>query len=180
MIRSFDGKTPVVAASAFVSEAAYVIGEVEIGENVSVWPGAVLRGDFGLISVGAGTVIEDNCVVHSGSTLTPDADGNIRGDIRIGQNVQVGHGAVINGRSIGDNTLIGMNATILHESEIGAGCVIGAACLVSQGMSVPDHSFVSGVPGRIRGKATEKQKWWVEKGQPLYHRLAEKYKAEGL
>jgi gamma-carbonic anhydrase len=180
LIRSFDGQTPDIAASAWVSEAAYVIGDVLIGEHVSVWPGAVLRGDFGLISIGNGTIIEDNSVIHSGSTFTPDADGKIRGDIHVGSNVLIGHGAVINGKIIGDNTLIGMNATVLHEAEIGEDCVIAAACLVSQGMIVPDGSFVAGVPGRIKGQTTTGQQWWTKHGSPLYHEQADKYKAEGL
>ena len=124
MIRSFNGKTPVIADSAFISEAAYIVGDVEIGENSSVWPGTVVRGDSGSIKIGKNTNIQDNSVVHGGVT--------------IGDNVHVGHGAVINCRRIGDNVLIGMNATLLHDAEIGYLCIIGAGCLVCLGMRVPD------------------------------------------
>ena len=87
MIRSFNGMTPKIAQSAFVSEAAYVVGDVEIGEESSVWPGAVIRGDFGKIWIGDNTAVEDACVIHSGSPNTPVWD------VTIGDNVHIGHGA---------------------------------------------------------------------------------------
>lgn len=174
MIRSFNGKTPRIAETAFVSEAAYIIGDVVIGDNASVWPGAVIRGDFGSISIGQNTIVEDTCVVHSGSPSGPIAD------VSIGNNVQIGHGAVLNCRRIGNSVLIGMNATILHDVEIGNFCVIAAGCLVSQGMTVPDRSFVAGVPGKIKGRVTQQQLWWVEAGSPLYTELARQYKEQGL
>ena len=176
MIRSFNGKTPVIAETAFVSEAAYIVGDVVIGENVSVWPGAVIRGDFGRISIGRGSIIEDNCVIHSGSPDTPEC----QCDVVIGENVQIGHGAVIHNRRIGSHVLIGTNATVLHDVEIGDYCVIGAGALVNQGMKVAERSFVTGVPGRIRSEVTEAQLWWVTQGSPLYHCLAQQYKKEGL
>lgn len=174
MIRSFNGKTPKIAESAFVSEAAYIVGDVEIGENASVWPGAVIRGDFGHIKIGQNTIIEDTCVIHSGSPSGPMAD------VTIGDNVQIGHGAVSNGRRIGNNVLIGMNTTILHDAEIGDFCVIGAGTVVSQGMIIPDRSFVVGVPAEIKGRVNRQQLWWVEEGSPLYHELAKQYKEQGL
>jgi carbonic anhydrase/acetyltransferase-like protein (isoleucine patch superfamily) len=140
LIKAFEGKMPRIAKSALVSEAACIIGDVEIGENSSVWPGAVIRGDFGKITIGKNTAVEDNCVIHSGS---PHSD--IK-DVTIGDEVHIGHGAVLNCHKIGNNVLIGMNATVLHEVEIGSFCIIGASCLVSEGMKIPDHSFVVGVP----------------------------------
>jgi len=174
MIRSFDGKKPKIARSAFISEAAYVIGDVEIGENSSVWPGAVIRGDFGKIIIGNNTAVEDNSVVHSGS-LSSEI-----GDVVIGSEVHVGHGAVINCRRIGDNVLIGINATILHDAEIGDSCIVGAGCLVSQGMQVPDGSFVAGVPGEIKGKVSPRHAVWIQRAPQGYVELAERYKAQGL
>ena len=176
MIRSFNGKTPRIATSAFVSETAYVIGDVEIGENSSIWPGAVVRGDFGSIKIGKNTAVEDNCVIHSGTPSTP----SYREDVTIGDNVHIGHGAVINCRRIGNNVLIGMNATLLHDAEIGDSCIIGAGCLVSQGMQIPDGSFVVGVPGKIKGQASPQQLWWVEKAPEIYKELTERYKKLGL
>lgn len=176
MIRSLGNKKPKIAESAFVSEAAYVIGEVEIGANSSVWPGAVIRADFGSIKIGNNTAIEDNCVIHSG---TP-SDRTYREKMTIGNNVHVGHGAVLNCRKIGNNVLIGMNATILHDAEIGDFCIIGAGCLVSHGMKIPDKSFVAGVPGKIKGKASAEQLWWVEAGPQIYAELIKQYKEQGL
>ncbi len=174
MIRSLGDKTPKIAESAFVSEAAYVIGDVEIGENSNVWPGAVIRADLGKIKIGKDTSVEDNCVIHSGSTST------IIGDVFIGDNVHIGHGAVINCLRIGSNVLIGMNAIILHEAEIGDFCIIGAGCLVSQGMKIPDWSFVAGIPGKIRGKPSPEQLWWVREGAKTYAELTKQYKEQGL
>jgi len=174
MIRSFRGKTPQIAESAFVSEAAYIVGDVDIGENSSVWPGAVIRGDLGKITIGKNTAVEDNCVIHSGSPSVPTLD------VTIGDNVHIGHGAVINCRKIGNHVLIGMNATILHDAEIGSFCIIGANCLVNQGMRIPNRSFVVGIPAEIKGEVSSKQLWWVEKAPQIYAELIKAYKWEGL
>ena len=173
MIRSFNGKTPKIDEAAFVSEAAYVVGDVEIGENSNVWPGAVIRGDFGKIGIGKNSAVEDNCVIHSGSPSGVE-------DVVIGDNVVIGHGAVLNCRKIGNNVLIGMNATVLHEVEIGDFCIIAAGCMVSQGMKIPDNSFVAGVPGKIKGEASAHQLWWTRKNPEAYPKLAMQYKEQGL
>jgi len=175
MIRSFSGKTPKIAGSAFISEAAYVIGDVEIGENSSVWPGAVIRGDIGKINIGKNTVVEDNCVIHSGSPTLPPVS-----DASIGDNVIIGHGAVSNGRTIGNNVVIGMNATILHDAEIGDNSIIAAGCVVKEKMKIPDNSFVTGVPGEIRGRVSAEQLWWSQNSPSIYQELAQLYKREGL
>jgi len=174
MIRRLGEKIPKISPSAFVSEAAYIVGDVEIGEESSVWPGVVIRGDFGSIKIGRQTTIEDNCVIHSG---TPSAS---IGNVFIGDRVIIGHGAVLNCRRIEDQVLIGMNATILHDVEIGNNCVIGAGSVVSQGMKVPDHSFVVGIPGKVKGKVTPEQLWWVTEGYKQYLELAKEYKKENL
>ncbi len=174
MLRTFDGKKPKIARSAFVSEAAYIIGDVEIGENSSVWPGAVIRGDFGKIIIGNNTAVEDNCVIHSGS-LSSEI-----GDVVIGNEVHIGHGVVINCRRVGNNVLIGMNATILHDAEIGNFCIVGAGCLVSQGMQVPNGSFVAGVPGKIKGEVSPRHSVWIQGAPQGYVELANRYKAQGL
>jgi len=173
MLKAFNGKKPKIAKSALVSEAACIVGDVEIGENSSVWPGAVIRGDFGKITIGRNTAIEDNCVIHSGS---PHSDVK---DITIGDEVHVGHGAVVNGHKIGNNVLIGMNATVLHDAEIGNFCVIGANCLVGEGMKIPDNSFVVGVPGKIKGQVSPKQSFWVKDAAKSYARLVKRYKEQG-
>jgi carbonic anhydrase/acetyltransferase-like protein (isoleucine patch superfamily) len=174
MIESLNGKTPKVARSAFISEAAYIVGDVEIGENSSVWPGAVIRGDFGSIRIGNNTAVEDTCVIHSGSPTTFTVD------LTIGDEVHIGHGAIVNCNKIGNNVLIGMNATILHDVEIGNFCIIGAGCLVSQGMKIPDRSFVAGVPGKIKGEVSSQQLFWVKKAPQTYTELIKQYKQEGF
>jgi carbonic anhydrase/acetyltransferase-like protein (isoleucine patch superfamily) len=168
MIRAFGGRAPRIASTAFVSEAAHVVGDVEIGENSSVWPGAIIRGDFTSIKIGNNTQIEDNCVVHGGSPVV------------IGDNVHIGHGAVIHCSRIGANVLIGSNATLLDEAEIGDRCVVAANCVVSQGMKIPDGSFVAGVPAVVKGKATPSQVALIKEGVKAYVRLGLEYEQEGL
>ena len=172
MIRSFEGKTPKIAESAFVSEAAYVIGDVEIGEGSSVWPGAVIRADFARIRIGQNNLIEDNCVLHTGIPM------------EIGDNNTIGHGVVIHGLKIGNNNLIGMNATVLDNVEIGNHCIIGAGCLVSQGMKIPDNSFVVGVPAEIKRQISPERRRQrrgpTAQGGQSYADLTKKYKEQGL
>ena len=174
MIKSFNGKTPQIPDSAYISQTATIIGDVQLGENVSIWPGAVIRADFGKITIGNNSAIEDNCVIHTGSPVT------IFCNVDIGRDVHIGHGAVLNCRSIGNNVLIGMNATILHDVEIGNFCIIGASCLVRQDMKIPDYSFVTGVPGNIKSKVAGDQLFWLEKAGDIYVDLIKQYKEQGI
>ena len=168
MIRSFKGKTPRIADSAFIREAAYVIGDVEVGENSGIWPGAVIRADFGHIKIGRNSHIEDSCVLHCDAPM------------EIGDNVIVGHSVVMHGKKIGNNTLIGNNATILDNAEIGSFCLIGAGCLVIPGMKIPDESLVVGVPGEIKEKLSPRQIQRIQEGAQIYTELARQYKEQGL
>jgi carbonic anhydrase/acetyltransferase-like protein (isoleucine patch superfamily) len=172
MIRSVNGKTPKIAPTAFVSEAAYIVGDVEIGEHSSIWPGAVLRADTGKVVIGKYTAIEDGVIVHSGKPG--------QGDTLIGDYCNVAHGAVVHCRKIGNNVMIGINATILHDAEIGNHCLIGAGCLVMEDMKVPDNSFVVGVPGKIKGKVKQDQMYWLDKVPVEYVKFGEMYKEAGL
>lgn len=165
MIRSFNGKTPKIAPSALIDDAAIIIGDVEIGENTSVWPGAVIRADLGKITIGKNCVIEDNSVIHSGAPGTPYED------VQIGDQVIIGHGAVLNCRSVGSNVLIGMNATLLHMAEIGNCCIIAAASLIPDSAKIDDYSLVVGVPGKVKGTPNEKQLWWIESAYKEYAKL---------
>jgi len=168
MIRSFSGKTPQVEQSAFISEAAYVVGDVEIGHNSSVWPGAVIRGDFAKITIGHNTQIEDNSVLHTGTPMT------------IGDNVHIGHGVVVHCHRIGNNVLIGNNAVLLDGAEVGDFCIVSAGAVVSQGMKIPDRSFVTGIPAEVKGEVKAEQLSRIERGVEIYVQLAKKYKEEGL
>jgi carbonic anhydrase/acetyltransferase-like protein (isoleucine patch superfamily) len=168
MIREIKGKSPKVAASAFVSEAAYVVGDVEIGENSSVWPGAVIRADFGKITIGHNTSVEDNTVIHGD------------GDVHIGNNNVIGHAAVVHCRRVGNNVLIGNNATVLDGSEIGDYCIIGAGCLIPPNTKVSERSVVIGVPGHVKSQLTEEQETSLNLGAAGYSVLAQGYKQKGL
>ena len=128
MIRSLDGKMPKVHPTAFVSEFAYVVGDVEIGEGSSIWPGAVVRADSGKITIGKQTCIQDNSVVHG------DAD------VVIGDNVVVGHGAVCHARKVGDRVLVGNGATVNDGVEIGEDSLIAAGAVVLDKTVVPAGS----------------------------------------
>ena len=146
MIRTFDGKTPRIHPSVFVSEASYIVGDVEIGEDSSVWPGAVIRGDFGSIRIGKGSVIQDTCVLHADDYLN------------VGDRVLVTHGAVIHGHRVGNNVLLGINAVILEGAEVGDYCLIGAGAVVLAGAKIPDRSLVVGVPGQVKPLSPENLK----------------------
>ena len=142
MIRSYKGKTPRIAEDAFVSEAAYVVGDVEIGAGSSVWPGAVVRADFAPIRIGSNTHIEDNSTLHQGDPID------------VGDNVTIGHNVVVHCRRIGHDTLIANHATLLDRAEVGAGCVVAAGAVLRPDTKVPDGSFVAGGAGN--GAALER------------------------
>ncbi len=170
MIRSFNGKKPMIPESAFVSEGAYVVGDVKIGERSTVWPGAVIRGDMNPVRVGSNTHVEDNVVIHGG--LTP---------VTVGDNVIIGHCAMIHSKKVGNNILIGIGSSLLHNVEVGDHCIIAGGALVPDGMKVPRDSFVAGVPAKIKGEVSKKHSIWID--GPIaasYVELAAKYKKENL
>jgi len=156
MIRSFDGISPKIATSAFVSEAAYVIGDVEIGQKSSVWQGAIIRGDICKIVIGESSSVEDNCVVHGATKIT------------IANNLIVVHGAVVHCQKIGSNVLIGNNVTLLDGAEIGDSCIVGAGALVLSDTKVPNHSVVMGAPAQIKERVTKKQREEIKEGSAFY------------
>jgi carbonic anhydrase/acetyltransferase-like protein (isoleucine patch superfamily) len=167
MIKSFNGKTPQIHPTAFVSETAYIVGEVTIGENASIWPGAVIRGDFGSISIGKNTAIEDNCIVHSWDCI-------------IGDNVLVGHGAVIHCKSIGNGSMVGINAVVLQGAEIGEKCFIAAGALITPNMKIPANSLVMGSPARVKEELSQEKLSMMLAGNDAYVQLGQQYKQQGL
>ena len=140
MIRRFMGKTPQIHPTAFVSEAAYVIGDVLIGEGSSVWPGTVVRADRGRITIGAYTCIQDNSVVHG------DAD------VLIGNHVVVAHRVVCHARVVGDRTLLGNGATVNDGVELGEDSLVASGAVIPDGQTFPSNSLIVGVPGKPRGQ----------------------------
>ena len=137
-------KVPQIGENVFVAEGAILRGDVTIGTHSSVWFHAVIRAENASITIGESTNIQDNCVLHV------DAGA----DVHIGRQVTIGHGAVVHGCTIGDNTLIGMGATILNHAVIGKNCIIGAGTLITQNTIIPDHSLVIGNPGKVKRTVT--------------------------
>lgn len=167
MIKSFNGKTPQIHPTAFVSETAYIVGEVTVGENASIWPGAVIRGDFGSISIGKNTAIEDNCVVHSW-------------DCVIGDNVIVGHNAVIHCKSVGNGSMVGINAVLLQGAEIGEQCFIAAGALVTPNSKIPPQSLVMGSPAKVKEQLSQDKLSAIMVGNDAYVQLGQQYRHQGL
>ena len=167
MIRSFYGMNPVIHPTAFVSEAAYVIGDVEVGEGSSIWPGVVIRGDTGKIKIGKFTNIQDNSVVHG------DAD------VYIGDYVVVGHRVMCHGRNIGDRVLIGNGAVINDGVLVGNNSILGSSTMVIENMEIPHHSIVMGIPGRIKGTVKQRHMDLTREIAKIYKIKAQKYKAQG-
>jgi len=130
---------PEVAADAFVAPGCYVIGKVVLEAGSSVWFGSTLRGDNETITLGVGSNIQENCVLHT----------DIGYPLTIGKGCTIGHKVMLHGCSIGDNSLIGMGATVLNGAKIGNNCLIGAGALITEGKEIPDGSLVMGVPGKV-------------------------------
>jgi carbonic anhydrase/acetyltransferase-like protein (isoleucine patch superfamily) len=146
MLRAYRGRLPVVHPTAYVDESAQVIGDVEIGAESSVWMGAVVRGDVNVIRIGARSNVQDGTVVHVMHETHPTI---------VGDDVTIGHAAVVHGCTIGSRVLIGMSATILNGARIGEDSIVAAASLVPEGMVVPPRSLVMGVPARVRRALTD-------------------------
>ena len=167
MIKSLDGKSPRVHPTAFVSEAAYLIGDVEIGEGSSVWPGVVIRADMGRIEIGSRTCIQDNSVVHG------DAD------VTIGDRVVIGHRVLCHARRVGDGVLIGSGATVNDGAEIGGYSLVASGAMVIEEMRIPERSLVVGVPARIRGGVEERHVRLIASTCESYIEKAKRYKRQG-
>ena len=157
--------SPSVPNSCYVHQTAVLIGDVQLGENVSVWPCAVLRGDIAGISIGANSNIQENACIHVNYGIPA----------QIGRGVSVGHGAVVHGSKIGDNCLIGMNAVVM-ESEIGPNCIIGAGAVVPAGQNIPAGSLVMGVPARIVRQLEEDEVNTIMKNAHDYVQAIDLYK----
>jgi len=144
MILTLDGITPDIAPDAFVAPDANVLGRVSIGPEASVWFGTTIRGDNERITIGAGSNVQELCVLHTdmGFPLT------------IGADCTIGHRAILHGCIIGDGSLIGMGAIVMNGARIGRGCLIGAGALVPEGREIPDGSLVMGMPAKI-GRALD-------------------------
>jgi len=169
MIRSFRGIRPSIASTAYIDELALIIGDVVIGEDSSVWPNAVLRGDVYHMRIGAATNIQDNCVLHV------ETD---RFALELGDRVTVGHSAILHGCRVGSRCLIGMGAIILNNVEIGSECLIAAGTLIPENTVIPSGSLCMGVPGIVRRKVTDAELRRIDRGADNYLRLKDQYLAD--
>jgi carbonic anhydrase/acetyltransferase-like protein (isoleucine patch superfamily) len=146
MLRSHRGRTPRVHPTAYIDSSAQVIGDVEIGEESSVWMAVVIRGDVNRIRIGQRSNVQDGTVVH----VMKDTHATT-----IGDDVTIGHAAVIHGCTVEDRCLIGMGTILLNGARIGAGSIVAAGTLVVEGMEVPPQSLVMGSPGRVKRALTD-------------------------
>jgi carbonic anhydrase/acetyltransferase-like protein (isoleucine patch superfamily) len=152
MIIELDGKTPNVAEDAFIAPTAVLIGDVTVHAGASVWFGAVLRGDNDAIVIGAGSNVQDNCVIHCADDLPTVG----------GENVTVGHMAMLEGCTIGDGALVGMGAIVLQRATVGANSLIAAGAVVGEGMQIPDGVLAAGVPAKVKKELAGSSQRWVQ------------------
>jgi phenylacetic acid degradation protein len=161
MVYAFKGFIPVVHPSSFIHPQAAVTGNVIIGKDCYIGPGAALRGDWGGIVLEDGCNVQENCTIHMfpGETVVLEAGAHI------------GHGAIIHGARIGRNVLVGMNTVVMDEVEIGDECIIGALSFINAGMKIPRRSLVVGNPARIIKEVSDEMIDWKTKGTRLYQML---------
>lgn len=167
----FEGISPRIHPSAFIASGARIIGDVAIGELASIWFNVVLRGDVHFIRIGRRTNIQDLTMCHVTHRRFP---------LVIGDDVTVGHSAVLHGATIGDRVLIGMGATVLDNAAIGAESLIAAGTLVREGFNVPAGTLVAGVPGKIIRDLTDVERTNIAEGATNYESYVARYRASGL
>jgi carbonic anhydrase/acetyltransferase-like protein (isoleucine patch superfamily) len=167
MIRPYQGIYPKIAASAYVDQAAHVIGDVTMGERASIWPSAVARGDVNRIEIGADSNIQDGSVLHGELDLYP---------VLIGDRVTVGHMVCLHGCVVEDDCLIGIGAIVLNGARIGRGSVVAAGALVPEEMIVPPGSMVMGVPAKVRRQVTAEERERFSQNSQRYIRYRQQYR----
>ena len=161
----YDGKTPRVHPSVFIADTARVIGRVTLEREVSIWFGAVLRGDMNRIVIGEKTNIQDNCVLH----VDEDAP------CRMGGGIVTGHHATVHACTVDDECLIGIHSVILSKARIGKHSIIGAGAVVKEGAKIPPGSLVLGVPGKVIRTVTKGEIRYIREGADHYRKLAVQY-----
>lgn len=165
LIIPYRGVTPVIDATAWIAPSATLIGNVTVGARASIWFGAVLRGDMDRIELGAGSNLQDNVVVHTASGVPT----------LIGENVGVGHQAIIHGARIGSGALIGMGTKLLNGSVVGDGALVAAGALVLEGQEVSPGHLAAGLPAKLRGLLSEEMAERVRRNAFHYQALAREY-----
>jgi carbonic anhydrase/acetyltransferase-like protein (isoleucine patch superfamily) len=169
MIRTFRGRTPQIASSAYVDPQAIVIGDVVIGEESSVWPCAVLRADYNSIRIGARSSVQDNSVFHiEGGQYA----------LTVGSNVTIGHRVILHGCTVESDCLIGMGSILLNGCKIGAGSLIAAGTLITEGTEIPPGSLVMGAPGKIRRLVNDAERQFIARSADHYVTFTRDFRAE--
>ncbi|MEO6489300.1 MAG: transferase hexapeptide repeat family protein [Ferruginibacter sp.] len=161
MIYSFNQHIPVIHESSFIHPHAAVTGNVIIGKNVYVGPGAALRGDWGQIIIEDGCNVQENCTIHMFPGIT----------VLLKEAAHIGHGAIIHGATIGKNCLIGMNAVIMDNVQLGDECIVGALTFIKADQVIPGRSMVVGNPSKIIKQVTDEMLHWKTEGTKLYQQL---------
>lgn len=161
MIYEFNGYKPVIHASSFIHPQACVTGNVIIGKNVYVGPGAAIRGDWGQIVIEDGCNVQENCTIHMFPGVT----------VTLKEAAHIGHGAIVHGAQVGRNVLVGMNAVLMDNAEIGDNCIIGALTFVPADTKIPERKIVVGNPAKIVKDMTDEMIAWKTEGTKLYQQL---------
>jgi len=165
LLISINGKKPKIGARVFVADNAYVVGDVEVGSDSSIWFNAVIRAEVESIKIGSETSIQDCCVLHT------DAGHKVT----VGDRVTVGHGAILHGCQIASNCIIGIGARILNGAKVGEWCIIGSGAVVTEGSEIPPHSLALGVPARVVRPLTEDDKKRIIESAAAYLKLKNLY-----
>jgi carbonic anhydrase/acetyltransferase-like protein (isoleucine patch superfamily) len=160
-IYEFEGYKPVVDESAYVHPQAAVTGNVIIGKDVYIAPGAAIRGDWGKIVIKDGCNVQENCTIHMFPGVT----------VVLEESAHIGHGAIIHGGHIGQNCLVGMNSVVMDNVELGAECIVGAMSFLKEGMEIPKRKLVVGNPAKIVKDVSDEMIKWKTKGTELYQQL---------
>ena len=168
MIKSYQGKTPELHESCFIAENATVIGQVRMGQNSSIWYGAVVRCEFEHIEIGENTNIQDCCIVHT----------DLGYPTVIGNNVTVGHGAIVHGAIVEEHVLVGMGAILMNGVKVGKNSIIGAGALCTENMEIPAGSVVVGSPAKVIKNNGDYNLVYTSLNSIAYTELAAEYKKE--
>lgn len=168
MIHSFKNKKPIFKGENFIAPSAEIIGDVEIGQGSNVWYNAVVRADIGPIKIGKNVSVQDGCVLHTQQNIP----------LIVGDDVAIGHGAILHSCTIEKNCIIGMGAVLLSRSKIGKNCIIGAGSVITEETEIPDNSIAMGIPGKVVKTTTKKHLARIKRNIEEYIRLNKEYLAE--
>ncbi len=167
MISQYLKKKPVIPSSVFIAPGAYIIGDVELGEECSVWFNAVIRGDVNSIRIGKRTNLQDGAIIHVTLNTCP---------VVMGNEITVGHGAILHGCTVHDRVLIGMGAKVLDRAVIRSHCIIAAGALVTEGYEAPENTLVAGIPAKPIRSLTEEEIKKIERSANNYIEYAKTYR----